>query len=107
MLRPQALLPYRSLARLQFSAAWVVEACRVDVSARGVDSASTGLADGADGVLGAVGATVGEGQRLLKADHGGLGIARVPAGKRLGLDQVQPSLVIEQLGHRPAAVRPL
>src|SRR5205809_320896 len=52
------LLPDRSLARPLFSAAWVVEACRVHVSTRGVDGASTGLADGADGILGAVGAAV-------------------------------------------------
>jgi len=80
------LLPDRTLVRPLFSAAWVVEACRVDVSARGVDSASTRLADGADGILGTVGAAVGEGQRLLKADHVELGIARTR--KRLSLDQV-------------------
>src|SRR5258707_4393355 len=43
----------------------------------------------------------------MKADYVGLGIADVLARKCLGLDLVESVLVIEQLHHRPAAVRPL
>src|SRR5580700_5709651 len=81
----------------------VVQAC-----AEGrIGQAATDLLDSADGLLRAVRAAVGEGQRLMKADHVGLGIAVIAARNRLGLDLVESLLVIEQLDHRPAAIRPL
>src|SRR3974390_718398 len=43
----------------------------------------------------------------MKADHIGLEIAEVLARKRFGLDLVESRIVIEQLDHRAAAVRPL
>ena len=97
-----------SLLRLT---AGVIGARRVERQARGVAATGRGagasLAIGTDLVLGAVRAAVGEGQRLLKAGEGELGVGIDSTGQRFGLNQIESPLVIEHRGHRGAAVTPL
>jgi hypothetical protein len=57
---------------------------------------------GADGFLRAVRTAVGEHKRLLEAQR--FGCAVTPAGQCLGLNLVEPPVIIEDADRGPAAV---
>ena len=73
----------------------IIQARGIDGIARAVESiAVTSFANGADRGLRAVRTAVSKDQRLLEAHRGGWPVAC--AGERLGLQLVEPSMIVEQ-----------